>query len=223
MASRFDELKDLNIHLKFYHIEDEAFRPFGKVLKGYDVSSLMNYSKENTKIPEEGNVYIASVLEMESNPVKKDFQNDIYGEFPVQIGYCNGRNSNLNGLEFHKGSEINVAVTDMVLLLGSVQDIAEDKTYESNNVRAFYLPEGTVIEMYGTTLHLAPCKTSDNGFKCIVVLPQGTNTELEEGSPKDPLLLMKNKWMLAHPDNKRMIDRGAHPGIRGENVEIYYR
>lgn len=221
--TRFDELKSLNTHLNFYHVEDEAFRPFGKVLKGYDVSSLVNYVKENTEIPEDGNVYIASVPEMESNSIKKEFEQYTYGEFPVQIGYCNGRNSNLNGLEFHKSNEINVAVTDMILLLGSVQDITEDRTYESHNVSAFYLPKGTVIEMYGTTLHLAPCKTSHDGFKCIVVLPEGTNTELEAGKHKDPLLLMKNKWVLAHPDNKKMINRGAHPGIRGENLEVYYR
>ena len=42
---------------------------------------------------------------------------------PIQIGYCNGPNSTLNGLEYHKSSEINIAITDMVLLLGKVQEV----------------------------------------------------------------------------------------------------
>ena len=43
-----------------------------------------------------------------------------FGEMEIQIGYCNGHNSMLNALEYHKSSEINVAATDAVLLLGSI-------------------------------------------------------------------------------------------------------
>ena len=85
--------------------------------------------------------------------------------------------------------------------------------------------------MYQTTLHLSPCRTNDAGFRCVVVLPKGTNTPLSDGEkqmrdantdPESVLLLQKNKWVLAHPERKPLIDQGAHPGLIGENKELHY-
>ena len=102
-----------------------------------------------------------------------DLKMRVYGELPIQIGYCNGHNSKLNALEYHRSSEVNVAVTDIILLLGSEQDIAPDFTYDTSKVEAFLVPAGTGIEVYGTTLHYAPCGVDGNGFKAVVVLPTG--------------------------------------------------
>ena len=74
-----------------------------------------------------------------------------------------GDNHKLNGLEYHRSSEINIAVTDMILLLGSQQDVGTDFTYDTSKVEAFYVPAGTVVEMYATTLHYAPCTAQPGG------------------------------------------------------------
>ncbi|MGD6961241.1 MULTISPECIES: DUF4867 family protein [unclassified Fictibacillus] len=210
------------------HVSDDSFKSYGKVITGYDFTRLMNTMKQSTKIPEHENVYVASEPILEDDLVKKQIETYFYGEMPAQIGYCNGRNSTLNGLEYHKGSEINIAVTDLVLLLGKVQDI-ENNTFHSNNVRAFFIPEGTAIEIYETTLHFAPCKVQESGFKCIVVLPKGTNeplevapAEREKSTDEDHLLFMKNKWLIAHPDRKQLIEKGAYPGIIGDNIEVLF-
>ncbi|MDO4267342.1 MAG: DUF4867 family protein, partial [Eubacteriales bacterium] len=85
---------------------------------------------------------------------------------------------------------------------------------------------GTALEMYQTTLHLSPCRVTDEGFKDIVVLPRGTNTPLEvKPEPVENegvLLLQKNKWVIAHPDREPLIKQGAHPGFLGENKELKY-
>ena len=39
---------------------------------------------------------------------------------------------------------------------------------------------------------------------------------------ENPLLFCKNKWLLAHEDNKALIERGVSAGITGENFEIKY-
>ena len=39
-----------------------------------------------------------------------ELQKKGYGELPIQIGYCNGKNYKLNALEYHRSSEIDVAV-----------------------------------------------------------------------------------------------------------------
>ncbi|MFJ7755153.1 DUF4867 family protein [Peribacillus muralis] len=222
--SKYETLRDLNKHISFFHIDDRTFTPYGNIISGYDFQELQTYMEE-MEIPQDQNIYIPSVAEMENTTVKERIQTTFYGEMPVQIGYCNGPNSTLNGLEYHKGSEINIAMTDLVLLLGKVQDI-HDNSYDSTNIEAFFIPKGTAIELYSTTLHFAPCKVNDEGFKTIVILPAGTNEplkqDMEKRTQEDKLLFMKNKWLLAHPKRKQLVNKGACAGIRGDNISIFH-
>ena len=90
----------------------------------------------------------------------------------------------------------------------------------SAKVEAFFVPAGTVVEMYGTTLHYAPCNDGEEGFKCIVILPKGTNTEIDFALPKsgeDALMTAKNKWLIAHEE---AAIKGAFNGLRGENISL---
>ena len=146
---------------------------------------------------------------------------NLYGQIPVQVGYCNGHNKKLNALEYHRSSEINVAVTDLVLLIGKQQDIEADYTYDTSKVAAYLVPAGTVIEVYATTLHYAPCHTDDGGFRCVVILPAGTNTDLDpvdEVFAEDKLLFAKNKWLIGHAEGG--LDAGAFIGLKGENITL---
>ena len=206
-------------------VNSPEFASYGRIVTGYDFSNLISYMEKETTIPEVGNVYIASVPEMEQDPVMERMQNVLYGGMPVQIGYCNGRNTTYNGFEYHKGSEINIAVTDMMLVLGHTW-LIKDNTYRVEDAQVFFVPKGTAIEMYQTTLHLSPCRTCDEGFKDIVVLPRGTNTphphgeDIPEGEAR--LLLQKNKWVIAHPEREPLIKQGAFPGLLGENKALNY-
>ena len=157
--------------MKIQNVADDAFRRYGKVLEGYDFTELLKEMK-HTPVPEDV-IYVPSVEEMEALPVAKELQNKGYGGLPIEIGYCNGHNKKLNGLEYHRNSEINVAVTDLVLLIGHQQDIEKDFTYDTSKVEAFLVPAGTAIEVYATTLHYAPCHVNESGFQCVVVLPKG--------------------------------------------------
>ena len=220
MLARLNKVNDV----KIYSVNDEKFRPYGRVLTGYDFSELIAYMEANTDIPENGNVYVPSVEEMEKLSIKAEVESVMYGEMPVQIGYCNGRNTTYNGFEYHKGSEINVAVTDFMLCLGHVWDI-NDNTYDIKDVQVFFVPKGTAIEMYQTTLHLSPCRVTDEGFKGVVILPKGTNTPLEKLEPKDKegrLLLQRNKWVIAHPEREPLVKQGAVAGVIGPNKELHY-
>lgn len=205
---------------------DPAFAPYGRVIEGCDFSRADEYMLEKTDIPENGNVYVPSVPELEESELKSDIENTLYGSMPVQIGFCNGRNTTYNGFEYHKCSEINYAVTPFMLVLGHVWDI-RDNTYDIRSAQVFFVPAGTAIEMYQTTLHLSPCRVCDEGFKDIVILSRGTNTPLEyketNADPESVLLLRRNKWVIAHPEREPLIKQGAHPGVIGENKELFYK
>ena len=204
--------------MKIQKVTDSAFRKYGQVLEGYDFTGLIKEMK-HTPVPEDV-IYVPSVEELEALDIMKDLQNKGYGGLPVQIGYCNGHNKKLNAVEYHRNSEINVAVTDLVLLIGHQQDIEPDHTYDTSRIEAFLVPAGTGIEVYATTLHYAPCHVNEGGFQCVVVLPKGTNTDLTFQTGKtgeDSLMTAKNKWLIAHEDAKI---EGAFNGLKGENITI---
>ena len=204
--------------MKIQKVTDPAFRKYGQVLEGYDFTGLIKEMK-HTPVPEDV-IYVPSVEELEALDIMKDLQNKGYGGLPVQIGYCNGHNKKLNAVEYHRNSEINVAVTDLVLLIEHQQDIEPDHTYDTSKIEAFLVPAGTGIEVYATTLHYAPCHVNEGGFQCVVVLPKGTNTDLTfqtEKTGEDSLMTAKNKWLIAHEDAKIA---GAFNGLKGENITI---
>ena len=201
-------------------VTDPSFAEYGKVVTGYDVSELLKAMEEKTPLPDDV-VYVPSVKELEDLAVSKLMQKNLYGQIPVQVGYCNGHNKKLNALEYHRSSEINVAVTDLVLLIGRQQDIEADYTYDTSKVVAYLVPAGTVIEVYATTLHYAPCHTDEGGFRCVVILPAGTNTDLDpldEVFAEDKLLFAKNKWLIGHAEGG--LDAGAFIGLKGENITL---
>lgn len=203
--------------MKINNVLDESFKPYGRVLNDLELTELLA-AMENTPLPEDV-IYVPSDEAMESLSICEVMQDSVYGGLPVQIGYCNGHNRLLNALEYHRSSEINVAVTDMILLLGRQQDIEEDYTYDTSKVEAFLVPKGTAIEVYATTLHYAPCGVDGQGFRCVVVLPKGTNYDIEQPKniKEDCLLAASNKWLIAHEDAKI---EGAFAGLRGVNVSV---
>ena len=204
--------------MQILDVTDARFKKYGRIVKNVDFTGLVE-AMQSTPLPD-GVEYVASAPELEALPVMQELQKVTYGELPIQIGYCNGHNVLLNAVEYHRSSEINVAATDAVLILGSEQDITDDFTYDTSKIEAFLVPAGTGIEVYATTLHYAPCNVQDGGFQCVVVLPAGTNTDLTFETAKtgeDSLLTAKNKWLIAHED---AAIEGAVNGLRGENITI---
>src|SRR5690625_401991 len=222
MEMLLEKLQENNLHQTIHPITAKEFKKYGKVLHGFNWAEW-NETMRDIVIPQDANQYIASDETLEKAKLKDVIKATLYGGMDIQVGYCNGPNSHLNGLEYHKGSEINIAVTDLVLILGHTEDIHKNQ-YKTENLDVFYLPKGTMIEIYQTTLHFAPCKVHKEGFKCIVILPKGTNKPIDFNksmmTEEDELLFMKNKWLLAHPDRTPLISKGAYPGICGENIKI---
>lgn len=218
---KLTEMQKANSDFNLYSVEDKRFKEYGVILGEFDTKELLTKLEEKP-LPAEGNIYVPSDPDLESLAIKNTLQREIYGNMPIQIGYCNGNSNKLNALEYHKCPEINIASEDIVLFLGKME-LIENASYNSKNVEAFLVPKGTMIELYGTTLHFAPCKTTDAGFRTIVVLPKGTNEDFEQNqlaSIQERTLFKINKWLLSHPENERMMGLGAHPGLYGKNFEL---
>ena len=202
--------------MKCFRVTDKEFKAYGRIID-IDAAEIISAAK-SIEMPNDGSKYEPSVAEFENLEITNYFRDEIFGELPTQTGYCWGHSTKLNALEWHKNSEINVAVTDMVLFLGLLTEV-EDNRYNSENIKAFYVKAGEVIEVYGTTMHFCPCEVGDEGFGCVVVLPKGTNVPLDK-APKDKLLFRKNKWLFACEDNAALIEKGVVPGIYGKNYDV---
>lgn len=203
-------------------ISDPAFASYGKFLEGYDTQDLLRTLEAATPLPE-GVEYVPSQPELESLPLTAQLSSNAYGGMPIQMGWCNGHNTKLNCLEYHRDSELNCGTKDFILLLARMDDIAPDGTLDTGLVKAFRVPAGVLVEVYATTLHYAPCSAAKGaGFRVLVALPKGTNgprPDIQVLNREDSMLWACNKWLLAHPESSEAA-QGAPAVLRGENIDI---
>ena len=205
--------------MTIYDVTDEKFKKYGRIVQNIDFSQLVEVINEKTPLPD-GVAYEPSVAVLEELPVYQELSTKTYGELEIEIGYCNGHNELLNAVEYHRSSEINVAATDAILMLGLEADITSDFTYDTSRVEAFLVPKGVGVEVFATTLHYAPCGVDGNGFKVAIVLPKGTNYDLKSkhADGEDGHLTAVNKWLLGHPEGG--LPEGSPMGLVGENLSL---
>ena len=208
--------------MKIYSVFAPEFKPYGQVVDGMEetVQEILDVLKD---APQGAGVdYVPEYEPLQELPAMVEISEHCYGGMPVQLGWCNGHNTRLNCLEYHRDSEFNLGTEDFILLLAK-QDEIESGVLNTAKVKAFKVPAGTLVEVYATTLHYAPCHCdASKGFRVLVALPQRTNTDkpaISNKSSEDKRLWARNKWLLAHPDSSEA-QQGAHIGLVGENIDI---
>lgn len=210
-------LRLANPHIAIHTIHDDAFRRYGRVI-AMDTAPFCA-GAEKLPMPEEGSKYVASTPELDDLPEAKAFRETCCGGLDEQIGLCWGHSHQLNALEWHTCNEFNIAAQEMVLLLAKLEDLDADGRLNSAKVQAFYVGTGEAIEVYADTLHFCPCEVTEGGFRTVVALQRGTNLPIADAQ-KVNKLWAANKWLLGHEANTGLIQRGAYPGIYGENWQI---
>ena len=208
--------------MEILSVFDKEFAEYGRVVDGFDYTELLKVLEDTTPMPDDAVVYVPGDAGLEATAVYTDLMNNVYGGMPIQIGYCNGNNTKLNCLEYHRDSEINIPSRDAILLLARMADIVDGKL-DTASVKAFKVPAGVAVEVYATTLHYAPCNAKAGcGFRVIIVLPKGTNLELpkfEVKNVQDGWMTAANKWLLAHAESDEA-QNGAYVGLTGVNIDI---
>lgn len=207
--------------MKILPVTDPSFQNYGQILTGYDLVPLLDALEAATPLPS-GTAYEPEQPELMVLPAARELSERAYGGMPVQIGWCNGHNTKLNCMEYHRDSELNVGSRDFILLLAKREELAGGRLH-TEKIRAYLCPAGTMVELYATTLHYAPCSAkAGEGFKVAVVLPRGTNgprPAIAPGNEEDQLLWASNKWLLAHAASSEAA-QGAPVRLDGENIDI---
>ena len=208
--------------MKIHSVFDPTFKRYGQVVEGLpDTVAELLETLQKTPLPE-GTGYVPEEPLLQNLPAAVEISEHCYGGMPVQLGWCNGHNTRLNCLEYHRDSEFNLGTEDFILLLAKQEEIS-DGTLDTSKVRAFRVPAGKLVEVYATTLHYAPCHVdAEKGFRVLVALPKDTNTEKPDITPltaEDKYLWARNKWLLAHPDSAEAA-AGAVAALVGENIDL---
>lgn len=226
MSDILSRLQAANPALHMLPVNAPEFERYGHLLTRYDASEMI--ARANAILPpEQGVAYEPSVAALEApSAFTTAIVREVYGGMPTQVGWCYGKNVQMAGLEYHRGSETVVCMTDAVLLVGHLQDVefGDEIRYDTRKVAAFYAPAGAVVEFSPWNLHYAPIQaTKEGGFATLVYLPKGTNEPLTFSVDKvgeNRLLFAVNKWLLIHPDLKGMVEMGAYPGLVGADIFV---
>ncbi len=201
-------------------VSDPSFARYGRVVTGYPVEGLLAQLAK-TPLPA-GTDYVPDDPVLHEAAEAHEIGLGLYGGMPYQLGWCNGHNTKLNCLEYHRDSEFNLGTEDFILLLAK-QDEIVDGVLDTAKVAAFRVPAGVMVEVYATTLHYAPCHTDPaKGFRVMVALPEKTNTDYRPGggaNEMDRMLWARNKWLLAHAESSEAA-QGAVVALTGENIDI---
>ena len=208
--------------MKIFSVIDPEFKPYGRVVTGLDTAKAeILAALANTPLPAATD-YVAEDAALQELPAAVEVSEHLFGGMPCQLGWCNGHNTKLNCLEYHRDSEFNIGLYDFILLVAKEDDIVDGKL-DTSKVMAFKAKAGDVVEVYATTLHYAPCNaTKDGCFKVVIALPKGTNGAKPNITPvydEDKTLWACNKWLLAHADSDEA-KQGAYVGLTGENIDI---
>jgi hypothetical protein len=221
MTNTVELLAAKNPDLTLFDVFDERFSRYGRVLELGDTSAL-HQAMLKIAIPESGNCYVADDVSLKALDIVSKIKLSVYRDVPIEAGYCNGHSFALNAEEYHRCSEVNFTTTGLVLLLALPEDIKGGKL-DSKRVVGVYLPPDVPVEIYPRVLHFAPCRLSNAGFNCLVILTDGTNTALDSVDSslpgEDGMLWMRNKWLICHPDSPQAA-KGAYIGITGENITL---
>ena len=78
--------------MKIYSVFDKEFKPYGKVLEGYDTAELID-AMNKIGLPETGVAYEPSIQSLEVCSLFSEISDRAYGGMPVELGMCWGRNT----------------------------------------------------------------------------------------------------------------------------------
>jgi hypothetical protein len=225
------KLERANPALALLSVDDGGFGIYGRVLTAYNAGEMIERATAILPNMPDAVVYEPAVTALEAPcSFNTRIAQQVFGGMPVQVGWCYGHNLRMGALEYHKSNEVLVCLTDVVLLVGHIDDIVmadaspQEIVYNADDVEVFLAPAGAVIEFHPWCLHFAPIHArTDEGFATLVYLPKGTNEPLPfapEQTGEGQLLFAVNKWLIAHADATELVEQGAYVGIFGSDITV---
>ena len=141
--------------MKIFSVTDPEFKPYGRVVTGLDTAKAeILAALANTPLPAATD-YVAEDAALQELPAAVEVSEHLFGGMPCQLLVQRSQHLfELPGIPPRQ--QFNLGTEDFVLLLARQEEIAGGKL-DTAKVKAFRVPAGTLVEVYATTLHYAPC------------------------------------------------------------------
>lgn len=186
--------------MKIDCVTDPSFAQYGRVL---DFPQEF-WSSLEVPMPQAGIDYEASYALLEDVPqLQAWLSREVFGTLPIQIGYISGHNQVLAGVGWHQGNEVHLAVTHLCLLVAKRRDL---KGKQLENIRAYYIPAYSAIELFADTFHLTPVSCDEDGFRSVCILVKGTNEPFQDDEPQEMVLTAMDKGFVNEPTGKAFVE-----------------
>ena len=114
--------------MTIYSVFDPEFASYGRVITGYEAEckAVVEALNISTPLPE-GTGYVPEEPALQDLPESAVLGASFFGGMPFQMGWCNGHNTKLNCLEYHRDSEFNLGTVPPDLEILEIGDLAEDR------------------------------------------------------------------------------------------------
>lgn len=217
--NNLEKIRTTNPELNIININSDEFRDYGVVYDEFDLDEINRYM-DSMPIPAE-NVYVPKNPEIEKMSIIEQLSHDVFGGMELSAGQCAGHCDAFSAIEFHQGSEVNITFTDVIMVLGKRRDLHGYEFNAEEHTQLFYVPKGTVFEMFSDTIHYSPIDVDPAGFKALVVVLNGTNEPLPSSfKSNNKMLVKKNKFQLAHKSREDKVQAGILPGVKGKLIQV---
>ena len=215
-----DKFRQINPNYKIYDIHDSSFSDYGVVYPFDNVSEIDDVISQYAK-PKDGMKYVSPLKELESKRLINKIKYDIFGDMPIDVGLTFGHSEEFTAFEYHQCSEVNIMLDDVIMVLGKRQTLETYGTIDPNReAKMFYVPKGSIIELYNDTLHYAPLQVTSEGYKVVVIVISGTNTSLSENVvTANPRLVKKGKFQVVHACRKDKLAQGYKLAVVGDVIK----
>ncbi len=225
ISMQLEKLQSLNPQLKIKPVTEPSFKRYGKLYESIDLFEAAQFINGLQMPDAENDIYVKASSSLKDMKIFNHVRFNIFGGVEIDMGYAIGHSKGPFDLcEYHRCNEL-LAVIDqpLVMFFGDQRDI-EDNKYDLSLMEAFYVPAGTAVDLYSTTLHGFPYQTSDEGYRMIVTLPHKTNDqkdfETDPSYKQTALLYSMNAFLIGKKNCTRVKD--IYPGLTGHISKIFY-
>ena len=217
----FQAFQALNPDVHLLTLSDPSFADFGIRYEDYDLTQIERVMADVIP-PEEGTAYLPSLPQLEATETIQAIGRDVYAGMPIEAGVTQGHARTFTAFEYHQCSETNIMLDDVVMVLAQRRVLeAKGKIDPNRDAALFYVPKGSVIELYNSTLHYTPLSVSTKAYQVLVIAVKGTNEPLPAGfSSQNPRVVKQGKFQVVHPSRKDKIAQGYQVGLSGKVLTV---
>ncbi|MGM9904900.1 DUF4867 family protein [Lactobacillus sp.] len=214
--TKLEAFRQANPDLTILEASDPDFAQYG-VKYDYPLDEIEQVMAQ-VEMPAKGSSYLQKIPALEKTETIQRIGRDVFAGMPVDAGATIGHTDDFSAFEYHQCSELNIMLDDVLMVLAKRQTLDQrGKIDPQKDGQLFYVPKGSIVELYNTTLHYAPIQITKAGYKVIVVVLHGTNLPLPDGFKSDnPRVVKQGKFQVVHPSRKDKIAQGYQVALTGD-------